>query len=156
MSKSNEATLEVPAENTGKKAFDMEALKAEIKADLLKEMGGTAKTESAPVYISKPQTEAEAAEAARLAKQKKDEAESEAWLNEIVTVQLFKDGKEYKDDLYVSVNGKNVHIKRGILVPMKRKFAMQIEMSQIQAIKAAEFSEGQEDAYKQANSAGLI
>ena len=51
---------------------------------------------------------------------------------ELVTVQLFKDGDKYKDDLYVAVNGERILIQRGVPVKIKRKFAEVIEHSQYQ------------------------
>lgn len=51
---------------------------------------------------------------------------------ELVTVQLFKDGDKYRDDLYVAVNGERILIQRGVPVQIKRKFAEVIEHSQYQ------------------------
>ena len=44
------------------------------------------------------------------------------YLEEYVEIQLFKDGKDYKDDVFVSCNGENCLIKRGVPVKVKRKF----------------------------------
>lgn len=35
---------------------------------------------------------------------------------EMVEIELFKDGDRYKDDVFVSVNGKTYQIKRGVRV----------------------------------------
>jgi hypothetical protein len=59
-------------------------------------------------------------------------------LNEYVSVKLFKDNDKYKDDVYVAVNGENCVIKRGVWVKIKRKFALIIEQSEIQDIRAVE------------------
>lgn len=64
--------------------------------------------------------------------QKQARAEREAYLNELVEVKLFKDNNKYKDDVYVSVNGENCVIKRGQRVQIKRKFAMVLDLSDMQ------------------------
>jgi len=76
-----------------------------------------------------------------------------AW-DELVTVQLFKDGKYYKDDVFVSVNGENCVIKRGVPVQIKRKFALALEQSQMQDVKANEYAQQQQQEY-QAQSKAL-
>lgn len=42
---------------------------------------------------------------------------------ELVTVNLFKDGRDYKDDVFVCINGKNKVVKRGedVLIPKAYK-----------------------------------
>ena len=57
---------------------------------------------------------------------------------ELVEVQLFKDGGKYQDDVFVSVNGENVVIKRGERVKIKRKFAKVLENSMRQDIIVAD------------------
>ena len=54
------------------------------------------------------------------------------WLEEYVEVKLFKDGKDYRDDVFVSVGGESCLIKRGERVPIKRKFALVLEQSERQ------------------------
>ena len=54
------------------------------------------------------------------------------YMNEEVTIRLFKDNSRYKDDLFVAVNGDNCVIKRGVWVRVKRKFAQVIDQSLIQ------------------------
>ncbi len=54
------------------------------------------------------------------------------WLEEYVEVKLFKDGKDYRDDVFVSVNGESCLIKRGEPVKIKRKFALVLEQSERQ------------------------
>ena len=58
--------------------------------------------------------------------------EERRYMNEEVTIRLFKDNSRYKDDLYVAVNGENCVIKRGSFVKVKRKFAEVIDRSLIQ------------------------
>lgn len=62
---------------------------------------------------------------------KESEKEKE-YMNEMVSIRLFKDNSRYKDDLYVAVNGENCVIKRGSWVKVKRKFAEVIDRSLIQ------------------------
>ena len=64
--------------------------------------------------------------------QKKVEENEKAYWNELVKVKLFKDNNKYKDDVFVSVNGENCVIKRGIEVEIKRKFAAVLENSDLQ------------------------
>lgn len=108
-------------------AIDLEALKAQLKADILADM----KKEAAK--------EAEAPAPGGL----------DPYLEEYVQVQLFKDGKDYKDDVFVSVNGENCVIKRGYPVKVKRKFALVLEQSQAQDVKAAEYAEAQQREFDQ-------
>ena len=42
--------------------------------------------------------------------------EVEAYLEEYVSVKLFRDNGRYRDDVYVAVNGQNCIIKRGVWV----------------------------------------
>lgn len=67
--------------------------------------------------------------------------EYEDYLNEYISVKLFKDNDRYKDDVYVAVNGQNCMIKRGEWVKIKRKFALVLDASEIQDMKTAEFIE---------------
>lgn len=71
------------------------------------------------------------------------------WLEELVEIQLFKDGKDYKDDVFVSINGENCMIKRGFPVKVKRKFALILDNSQTQDIRANEYSERLQNASKE-------
>lgn len=64
--------------------------------------------------------------------QKKAKEERKAYWNELVEVKLFKDNNKYKDDVFVSVNGENCVIKRGIRVKVKRKFAELLDKSDLQ------------------------
>ena len=48
---------------------------------------------------------------------------------ELVTVQLFKDGERYSDDVFVAVNGERVQIRRGESMQIKRKFAEVLDRS---------------------------
>lgn len=88
----------------------------------------------------------------------KDEARAsktpkvDPYLEELVPVKLFKDGKDYKDDVFVSVNGENCLIQRGKEVMIKRKFALVLEQSNQQDIHTAEIAEGYQNEYKKAQN----
>ena len=55
-------------------------------------------------------------------------------LEEYVEVELIRDNGAYKDDVFVSVNGENCLIRRGVPVKIKRKFADVLEQSHQQDI----------------------
>ena len=124
-----EAKTKAPEQAQG---IDLDALKAEIRAELKAELKEELKPE--PVCGTVPAQ----------AKPGPD-----PWLEEYVSVQLFKDGKDYKDDVYVSVNGENCRIQRGVPVKIKRKFALVLEQSQAQDVRAAEFAEARQSEYNQ-------
>ena len=77
--------------------------------------------------------------------------EYERYLNEYISVKLFKDNDRYKDDVYVAVNGQNCIIKRGEGVKIKRKFALVLDASEIQDMKTAEFIEREQKRFSEAN-----
>lgn len=62
-------------------------------------------------------------------------------VEERVKIKLFKDNKEYKDDLVVGLNGKLYQIKRGIEVSVPKAVAEIIENSIQQDEKTAEMIE---------------
>ncbi|MBE6684585.1 MAG: hypothetical protein E7592_02895 [Ruminococcaceae bacterium] len=77
--------------------------------------------------------------------------EYERYLNEYISVKLFKDNDRYRDDVYVAVNGQNCIIKRGEWVKIKRKFALVLDASEIQDMKTAEFIEREQKRFSEAN-----
>ena len=79
--------------------------------------------------------------------------DSEAYLNELVAVKLFRDNDRYKDDVYVAVNGHNCVIKRGEWVKIKRKFALVLDQSEIQDMKTAEMLEAEQNRFREAEAA---
>ena len=99
------------------------------------------------------------AENARLRGKKRDDLERlreaareyEKYLNEYISVKLFKDNDRYKDDVYVAVNGQNCIIKRGEWVKIKRKFALVLDASEIQDMKTAEFIEREQRKFAEVN-----
>lgn len=64
--------------------------------------------------------------------QSSESKEEREYMNEVVSIRLFKDNSRYRDDLFVSVNGESCLIKRGVWVKVKRKFALVIDQSLIQ------------------------
>ncbi len=93
----------------------------------------------------------------RGAKREKDERalaaarEYEDYLNEYISVKLFKDNGRYKDDVYVAVNGQNCIIRRGEWVKIKRKFALVLDASEIQDMRTAEFIEAEQRRFSAGN-----
>ena len=89
----------------------------------------------------------------RLAAEKSRAAaeEYERYLNEYISVKLFKDNDRYRDDVYVAVNGQNCVIKRGEWVKIKRKFALVLDASEIQDMKTAEFIEREQRKFAEVN-----
>ena len=77
--------------------------------------------------------------------------EYERYLNEYISVKLFKDNDRYKDDVYVAVNGQNCIIKRGEWVKVKRKFALVLDASEIQDMRTAEFIEREQRKFGEMN-----
>ena len=80
-------------------------------------------------------------------KAKAKAAEYEAYLNEYISVKLFKDNDKYRDDVYVAVNGQNCVIKRGEWVKIKRKFALVLDASEIQDMKTAQLIENDQRSF---------
>ena len=75
------------------------------------------------------------------------------YLNELVSVKLFKDNDRYRDDVYVAVNGQNCVIKRGEWVRVKRKFALVLDQSEIQDMQTAEMLEAEQSRFRAAEEA---
>ena len=74
----------------------------------------------------------------------------------LVEVELFRDNKDYKDDVFVVVNGKSVSIKRGERVKIKEKFARVLTNSLKQDISTAEMcSERQDSFFREARERNL-
>lgn len=102
--------------------IDIEALKAQLKEEIAAELK---RSKATPVA----------------------KREIDPYLEEYVEIQLFKDGKDYKDDVFVSCNGENCLIKRGVPVKVKRKFALILEQSAQQDVSAAEYAEERRKEY---------
>lgn len=116
---------------------DIAALKAEYEQKLAEK-----EAENARLRGDKKRAEERARQAAM---------EYENYLNEYISVKLFKDNDRYKDDVYVAVNGQNCIIKRGEWVKVKRKFALVLDASEIQDMRTAEFIEKEQKKFIGAN-----
>lgn len=156
MAKTDETTVVPTTEE------DKDAQIAALKQQLAAAQGGGSDTPtpvqavSAPVIIAEPMTAADKAEADRREAQAAEIAAANKWLEEPVTIQLFKDGKDYKDDLYVSVNNKRWQIRRGVPVTVPRKVSLQVADSEIQSIRAAEYSDERQEDYRKAVDANML
>lgn len=137
------ATKESKVEKQGEQVMtpEMEALQAQI-AKMIEEAKAEAKAildnaneKAAAVASGKPVMSEEAKKA-------------EAYWNEEIEIQLFKDSGKYKDDEYVAVNGQNCLIQRGIPVKVKRKFAEALRLSMEQQGKTADIIRGLTDEYE--------
>ena len=115
---------------------DIAALKAEYEQKLAEK-----EAENARLRGDKKRAQEKALEQAR---------EYEKYLNEYISVKLFKDNDRYKDDVYVAVNGQNCIIKRGEWVKVKRKFALVLDASEIQDMRTAEFIEREQKRFADA------
>lgn len=120
-------------------AEDIAALKAEIRDELRAEL----EKEKATVV--------EVGEVATKPVVKKDDR-----LEEYVEVRLFKDGKRYKDDVFLCVNGENCVVQRGVPVKIKRKFAIVLEQSMKQDLDSAEYSEAKQAEFEAGRSSFAI
>lgn len=74
--------------------------------------------------------------------------ENERYMNELVEIELFKDDKEYKDDVFVRVNDRTFQIKRGERVKVPRFVKDVIENSKNQESAAIRYQEGLQDKYE--------
>ena len=72
-------------------------------------------------------------------------------LDELVKFRAFKDNGKYKDDITVIVNGKSWRIQRGVDVEIPRYVYNVIIQSEEQDLKAANYAEEKQDAYKKSS-----
>ena len=112
---------------------NIEALRAEYEARLAEK-----EAENARLRGERADAQAKMREAAE---------QYEKYLNEYISVKLFKDNDRYRDDVYVAVNGQNCIIKRGEWVRIKRKFALVLDASEIQDMKTADFMEKEQSRF---------
>ena len=68
-------------------------------------------------------------------------------LNALVEIELFRDNKDYKDNVFVAVNGESCVIARGRKVKIKKKFADVIENSMRQDVKTARLMDNKSDEF---------
>lgn len=67
---------------------------------------------------------------------------------ELVEIELFRDNKDYKDDVFVCVNGRAMQIKRGVKVKIPKPFAEAIEHSIKQTKIAARLMDEKQDEFR--------
>lgn len=72
-------------------------------------------------------------------------------LDELVKFRAFKDNGKYKDDITVIVNGKSWRIQRGVDVEIPRYVYNVIMQSDDQDLKATNYAEAKQDAYKKSS-----
>lgn len=65
----------------------------------------------------------------------------------LAEIELFRDNKDYKDDVFVAVNGESCVIARGQKVMVKKKFADVIAQSMRQDVKTANLMENKSDEF---------
>lgn len=123
-------TAENTSEDPEKKLLQEKIEQMENELKLAKE--GKAEAEAKLEEINEKNRNAEAAEVEHAAMQE----------DERVTIKLFKDSKEYKDDLTVVVNGKAFKIQRGVEVSVPKYVAEVIEHSAAQDEKTDQLIEG--------------
>ena len=65
----------------------------------------------------------------------------------LVEIELFRDNKDYKDNVFVAVNGESCVIQRGKKVKIKKKFADVLENSMRQDIKTARLMDNKSNEF---------
>ena len=78
---------------------------------------------------------------------KETEKKNEVNGNTLVEIELFRDSKDYKDDVFVAVNGESCVIARGKKVKVKKKFADVIAQSMSQDVKTARLMDDKADEF---------
>ena len=68
-------------------------------------------------------------------------------MDKMVKIKLFKDNGQYKDDVFVAVNGRTFQIVRGVEVEVPACGAEVLEHSEAQDRRTAELMERLESAY---------
>jgi hypothetical protein len=136
----NESKIEMQAEQIT--TPELEAIKAQI-AKMIED----AKAE-AEAIINNAKEKAEAAANGKPT-MSEEAMKAEAYWNEEVEIQLFKDSGKYKDDVYVAVNGQNCLIQRGKPVRVKRKFAETLRRSLEQDNETADMIRELESSYEE-------
>ena len=67
--------------------------------------------------------------------------------NSLVEIELFRDARDYKDDVFVAVNGESCVIARGRKVKVKKKFADVLTQSLSQDVKTARLMDSKSDEF---------
>ena len=84
-----------------------------------------------------------------MAKETKAEAVAIKSEKKMVEIELFKDNKDYKDDVFVCINGKNIVVKRGEKVEIPEAYAKVIAQSKKQDNAAADLMASKQDEYRE-------
>ena len=95
------------------------------------------------------QTKKEAPQQEAAIQEQTQEAEGKNPLEELVTIRLFKDNERYRDDVFVSVNGRTFQIKRGVEVQVPRYVQEVLDNSMSQDLVAAAMVDKLEAGYKE-------
>lgn len=95
------------------------------------------------------QTKKEAPQQEAAIQEQTQEAAQKNPLEELVTIRLFKDNERYRDDVFVSVNGRTFQIKRGVEVQVPRYVQEVLDNSMSQDMVAAAMVDKLEAGYKQ-------
>lgn len=95
------------------------------------------------------QTKKEAPQQEAAIQAQTQEAAQKNPLEELVTIRLFKDNERYRDDVFVSVNGRTFQIKRGVEVQVPRYVQEVLDNSMSQDMVAAAMVDKLEASYKQ-------
>ena len=111
-------------ETDNEQTYTMDDVRAMVAAMLAEEKAKTAEANAEAEAQAKAQREKDA-----------------AYMEELVEVKLFKDNGKYNDDVFVSVNGETIAIKRGERVKIKRKFAEVLDNSDHQDQETARLIE---------------
>lgn len=135
----NESKIETQGEQIMSPELEM------IKAQIAK-MIEDAKAEAEAILNNAKEQAKAAADGKKVMSEEAKKAE--AYWNEEVEIQLFKDSGKYKDDVYVAVNGENCLIQRGKPVKVKRKFAETLRRSLEQDNETADMIRELESDYE--------
>lgn len=134
--------------NGAEQAYDFEeyfAKKlAEAEEKINKQTEEAAKTANEIIENAKAEAEkiiGGAKEQSQTSGEKPETVDTDDYLEERVSVKLFKDNDKYSQDVFVSVNGENCIIKRGKTVLVKRKHALALNQSEAQDNYTADMKE---------------
>lgn len=72
-------------------------------------------------------------------------------MEELVTIQLFKDKNKYKDDVFIAINGERIQVQRGVPVQIKAKYAKVLERSVRQDAATADLIAEETERYERAS-----
>ncbi len=82
-----------------------------------------------------------------MAKSAKADIDTYSDKDELVEIELFRDNKDYKDNVFVAVNGESCVIARGKKVRIKKKFAEVLQNSMLQDIQTARLMDNKSNEF---------